>query len=108
MTENNETEKRKPGFLFNLGKLDAYVNGMFVDICADMKEGDNPECSIRDEKDCLTYHDSRNNTDYDVTFAYTSLSPSEARRLGKELLAYAEEIEEEFVLDWVLTCEGSI
>lgn len=100
MTEND----KKPGFQFNVGKIEAWPNGGFINIGMHLR---NPNSNLK-EGDSLTYHCGKLNEDYDVDFEYADLSPAEARQLAKELLMYAKEIEADFKSDWVVLCEGKI
>lgn len=100
MTENN----KKQGYQFNVGKIEAWPAGCFINIGMNLK---NPLSSLN-EGDSLTYHCGKLNEDFDVDFEFADLSPAEARQLAKELLTYAKEIEADFKCDWVVLCEGKI
>ncbi len=103
MTENNETETKKQGFIFNMGKVTASYNGCFVNICARMEDTDKTHCL---HKGCsLSYHND-NGQEYYVPFIYSDLSPAEAYMLAKDLIDCAKEAEQNIKTDWIITING--
>lgn len=74
---------------YNFGRTDVCKNGFYVQLSA-MLDSHDPTW----DRGKLTFADD--NRQIDVGMLYSNLSPKESRRLAKELLNLADELEEQY------------
>lgn len=88
---------------YNMGRTDVCQNGMFVQLSA-MLDSHDPTW----DRGKLTFIDECNESE--VGMMYSHLSPRESRKLAKDLLDYAEHIENEYNNDpsWVILYNNEI